>query len=342
MKATVEICVEGIRSAIAAGEGGADRIELCENLAIGGVTPSSGTIWAAKRTTLPIQVLIRPRGGDFRYHDSEFEVMQRDVEAARMLGASGVVLGLLDSRRRVDRRRTELLLKVARPMKVTFHKAFDATVEPLQALDDLIELGVDRILTSGQAPTAREGLPLLAELNRAAKGRISVMAGGSIGLGDIRPLLLSGISEIHVGSAACRDGSTDLGLVRKIVEAASISEIFHITSRTDWERAVSEGVYRADSLASDGFIHGSTSEQLAGSANRFFQGRFDLVVLRIVPGRLRSPIQWVASADSDYPFPHIHGPVDLDAVTDVFPMETDLQGTFRWPIQPGGESGTSW
>ena len=135
MKATVEICVEGLRSAIAAGEGEADRIELCENLAVGGVTPSAGgDRGAAKRLDIPVHVLIRPRGGDFRYQRAEIEVMQHDIAGGQdARGASGVVLGLLDpgpeDRSRPDRAGWS---KVARPMSVTFHKAFDAARRPVR------------------------------------------------------------------------------------------------------------------------------------------------------------------------------------------------------------------
>jgi copper homeostasis protein len=221
MKAIVEICVEGVASAIAAASGGADRIEVCENLAVGGVTPSSGAIWAAMRMNIPVHVLIRPRGGDFRYQEPELYVMHHDIVAARMLGASAVVLGILGANRRIDRRKTRQMIEVARPMSVTFHKAFDAARDPFEALDDLIELGVDRVLTSGGPSTAREGLPVLAELTRRSAGRIAVMAGGSIGLDDIRPLIDAGLREVHVGSAACRDGVTDPSMVRRLVEEAS-------------------------------------------------------------------------------------------------------------------------
>jgi copper homeostasis protein len=338
MKATVEICVEGVVSAIAAATGGADRIELCENLAVGGVTPSSGAIWSAKKTNLSVHVLIRPRRGDFRYQEPELYVMHHDIVAARMLGASAVVLGILGANRRIDRRKMRPMIEVARPMSVTFHKAFDNARDPFEALDDLIELGVDRVLTSGGSSTAREGLPVLAELARRSAGRIAVMAGGSIRREDIRPLIEAGLREIHIGSAACRDGVTDSSIVRELVEEASMTEIFHITTRDHWERAQSEGVYRADSLATEGFIHASNPGQVAGSANRFFRGRSGLVLLRIDPDRVAPPIRREPSPDSDEPFPHIYGPLNLDAVVEVVPLDPDGQGAFRWPDQPSGTS----
>ena len=257
--------------------------------------------------------------------------MHYDIGSAKEGGASGVVLGSLDAEERVDRERTARLIEAARPMSVTFHKAFDATRDPFEALDDLIALGVDRVLTSGQAPTAMAGLDTIVELTRRAAGRIAIMAGGSITLDQIRPIIKAGVKEIHLGSAACRDGQTSRSEVRRIVAAASTVEIFHIAAPADWERARSEGVYRAGSLATEGFIHASTLGQVAGSANRFFRGRTGLVLLRIDLDRVQAPIDWAVSDHSDEPFPHIHGPLNLDAVTDAESLEPDESGGFVWP-----------
>ena len=332
MKVPVEICAEGITSALASGRGGADRVELCENLAVGGVTPGAGSIAvASERLAIPVHVLIRPRGGDFVYSDDELLTMKRDVQAAKTLGASGVVLGVLDGAGGVDLERLAWLAEAARPLSVTFHKAFDDARDPFEALDALISLGVDRVLTSGQAPTAMEGLKTLVELTHRAAARIAVMAGGSITLAQVRPILEAGVREIHLGSAACREGLTDAGLVRRIVDAASMTEIFHITSRADWDRAVEAGCYRPSSLASEGFVHASSVGQVAGSANRFFQGLEGLVVLRLDLGRIRSTIDWAVSTDSTEPFPHILGPIDLEAVVEVVPLRPDSSGKFAWP-----------
>jgi copper homeostasis protein len=217
----VEICVEGIASALVAGEGGADRIELCENLAIGGVTPSAGTIAVACRELpLPVHVLIRPRGGDFVYSDAEYEVMMRDVAGAKLSGASGVVLGLLDPAGAVDIGRTARLVEAARPMSVTFHRAFDEVRGPFRALEDLIDLGVERVLTSGRAARASEGLGLLDELNRRARGKLILLPGGRVGAEDLPRLAGIGLREVHVGSAACVGGRTDAEKVRRLVEIA--------------------------------------------------------------------------------------------------------------------------
>ncbi len=217
----IEVCVEGVESALAAREGGADRVELCANLAVGGITPSAGTIAVAcRRLSIPVHVLIRPRCGDFLYTEPEFEVMAHDIEVARSLGASGVVLGLLTEDRTIDRIRTARLVTVARPLNVTFHKAFDSTRDPFEALETLMDLGVNLVLTSGQSPTAREGIRLLADLVRRANGRVRVVAGGRITEADIGPLRDAGLREIHVGSAASDGSKTSAARTRRMLEIA--------------------------------------------------------------------------------------------------------------------------
>lgn len=176
-----EVCVDSVDAAVAAERGGAARVELCSDLLEGGLTPSHGTIEAARaRLGIKIMAMVRPRGGDFCYTDTEFDVMRRDLAAARTLGADGIVLGLLNPDGTVDRDRTAELVALARPLPVTFHRAFDMTRDPFEALDTLIALGVDRVLTSGQEPTVLEGIELIAALLERAAGRIIVMPGGGI------------------------------------------------------------------------------------------------------------------------------------------------------------------
>ena len=176
-----EVCVDSVDAAVAAERGGARRVELCSDLLEGGLTPSHGTIEVArKRLGIEIMSMVRPRGGDFCYTEAEFDVMRHDVAAAKSLGADGVVLGLLSPDGTVDRERTAELIALARPLPVTFHRAFDMTRDPFEALDTLIALGVDRVLTSGQEPTVLEGSDLIAELIERAAGRIIVMPGGGI------------------------------------------------------------------------------------------------------------------------------------------------------------------
>lgn len=217
----VEICAEGIASALAAAQGGADRIELCEHLSVGGVSPSAGTISVAvQQRRPPLHVLIRPRGGDFVYDAAEEQSMRHNIRAARALGANGVVLGVLRGDRTIDVERTRSLIAEARPLRVTFHRAFDAVPDPIEALETLIDLGVSRLLTSGGASEAREGLDLLAKLVDRAADRITIMAGGRVTQDDLPALADAGLREVHVGSAVRRGERTDPLIVRQFVEAA--------------------------------------------------------------------------------------------------------------------------
>jgi len=188
-------------SAVTAESAGADRVELCANLLEGGVTPSAGLIEEVRRSvSLKLHVMIRPRGGDFSYTDSELRVMERDITAAKQLGADAVVLGLLDANGAVDASKTARLLELARPMKVTFHRAIDMSRNPLKSLETLIALGVDYVLTSGAQQTAIEGAANIARMVRAARGRIAVMAGSGIDARNVRSLIAqTGVTQIHVG-----------------------------------------------------------------------------------------------------------------------------------------------
>jgi copper homeostasis protein len=205
-RVTVEICVGDVESAIAAEAGGADRVELCDNLAVGGTTPSAGTIAeSCRRLSIPVHVLIRPRAGDFVYSESELAVIRHDIEVAKALGADGIVLGVLTNEATIDRDQTARLIAMARPLRVTFHKAFDQTHDILEALDTLIALDVDRVLTSGGRPTALEGVETLAKLVDRAGDQIAVMAGGRLDFDNIETIIRrSGIREVHLGSAVSR------------------------------------------------------------------------------------------------------------------------------------------
>jgi copper homeostasis protein len=199
----LEVCVDSVESARAAEQGGAQRVELCSNLAEGGVTPSAGMIaMTRKQIAIKLHVLIRPRSGDFFYSADEFEVIKRDILLAKQLGANGVALGVLEADAKIDTMRTGELVMLARPMEVTFHRAFDVTLygtrDLLAALDDVISTGADRILTSGGAPTAEQGAAILARLQQAAKERIGIIAAGSIRANNLRGILRqTGIREIH-------------------------------------------------------------------------------------------------------------------------------------------------
>lgn len=196
----VEACVNSVESAIEAEKGGAHRVELCDNLLEGGTTPSAASIQLAKKIlSIDLNVIIRPRGGDFCYSDVEFEVMKSDILAAKELGADGVVIGILNLDGRVDKKRTRELIDLARPMSVTFHRAFDMTADPFEALHDLIELKVDRILTSGQKNTAMEGIRLISDLVREAGDKVIIMPGCGITPENIATFSEeTGAREFHV------------------------------------------------------------------------------------------------------------------------------------------------
>lgn len=197
----LEISVESVQAAMAAERGGADRIELCSNLREGGTTPGAELRRAARaRLHVPIFSMIRPRAGDFVYSESEFEEMVREIAAAKECGMDGVVLGMLDAQGSVDVRRTMQLVELARPLPVTFHRAFDACVDLRQALEDVIKTGAARLLTSGGKPTAPEALELLAELVGEAGERIVVMPGSGIHAGNIREVVrTTRAREYHAG-----------------------------------------------------------------------------------------------------------------------------------------------
>lgn len=202
----LEACVDDLDSAHAAVQGGADRLELCDNLTDGGTTPSHGMLgYLLDTLDIPVFPIIRPRGGDFCYSSAERRVMARDVDHALSLGAPGIVTGALTPDGEVD---IEAIREVVlhRPgVVVTFHRAFDLVRDPIVALETLIEAGVTRILTSGQRATAWEGRALLAELARRAGDRIVIMAGGGIHEDHVAALVQeTGVSEIHVRAATVR------------------------------------------------------------------------------------------------------------------------------------------
>ena len=177
----IEICLESVESVIAAEKGGADRVELCSDLFEGGLTPTIGTVKTAlRKSNIKINAMIRPRGGDFCYSDEEFEVMKEDIKAFKETGINGIVFGILTPEGDVDVKRSKEIIELARPLAVTFHRAFDMTRDPYKSLEELIKLGFDRVLTSGQEATVPEGADLLEELVQIAGDRIIVMPGCGI------------------------------------------------------------------------------------------------------------------------------------------------------------------
>ncbi len=205
----IEVCATSIMSAIAAEKGGAKRIELCDNILEGGTTPSAGMIrMATEKLNLDVCVLIRPRGGDFLYNNIEFEQIKQDILIAKQLNADGVVIGILDKDGLVDMVRMEELISLAKPMQVVFHRAFDMCSEPYIVLNQLIELKVDRLLTSGQKNTAIEGAELIRELITIARGRIEIMPGSGINTENFSELIIkTGATNYHLtGRSIVRSG----------------------------------------------------------------------------------------------------------------------------------------
>ena len=199
MSIIIEIATSDFLTTKSAVEGGADRIELCANLAEGGTTPSYAHIKKCREAfTIPLFPIIRPRGGDFLYTKDEFEIMKNDIKLCKELGCEGIVIGLLNMDGTIDITRTSELIELAYPLEVTFHRAFDRCKDPFTALEELIEIGCQRILTSGQKPTVSEGVDLIAELNKKADDRIIIMPGSGVRKENIKMLAdKTGCVEFH-------------------------------------------------------------------------------------------------------------------------------------------------
>ena len=230
-----EICIDSVEGAMAAQAGGAQRVELCDNLVEGGTTPSIGMIELVRsKIEIGLNVIIRPRGGDFLYSDLEFEVMKRDILAAKNAGADGIVMGLLNTDGTIDRQRTAILIALARPLPVTFHRAFDMTPDAIAALETLIGLGVERVLTSGQAETVGQGLPLLKQLLQVAAERIIVMPGGGSEQ-SIPQLVAAGVREIHMSTRSILHSQMRFRRANVRMGGAAIPDEFTL-KRTDAEK----------------------------------------------------------------------------------------------------------
>ena len=201
-----EVVVYNVESAFKAQEGGADRIELCDNPADGGTTPSAGTIEVIRaNVTMDVMVMLRPRGGDFCYSSYEYHAMKRDLYAIQKISVDGFVFGILNSDCTIDKKRCKELVEKARPLKVTCHRAFDMTRDPFEALEDCIEAGFTRILTSGQKPNAYEGRDLIRQLVERANGRISIMAGSGVNEKTVAEIVSqTNVHEIHFSATSSR------------------------------------------------------------------------------------------------------------------------------------------
>ena len=200
--AILEICAGSVESAVAARDGGAQRIELCAALEVGGVTPSAGHIAEARKVEgLTLNVIIRPRGGDFLYNGYEVACMEEDIRTCKRLGVDGVVIGALTADGDIDTATCQRLIDAADGMSITFHRAFDMCRDPQKALEELITLGCHRVLTSGQAPTAEAGIELLGKLVEQANGRIIIMPGCGVNSNNAKNILqATGANEIHASA----------------------------------------------------------------------------------------------------------------------------------------------
>jgi copper homeostasis protein len=207
----LEICCGSIDDAIEAEKGGADRVELCSALFLGGLTPSIGTIREAKRRLkIPVMVMVRPRGGGFCYTEAEMATMGRDAEAALDSGAEGVVFGILKADGKIDQKRTIWMRQLIGKRQAVFHRAFDVTPDPIRALEELVDLGITRILTSGQKDSVPEGVELIAELIERAGRRIEILPGGGIRPFNVREVVeRTGCRQVHMTAwSTVKDSST--------------------------------------------------------------------------------------------------------------------------------------
>lgn len=207
----LEICVDNVESAITAQSAGAHRVELCDNLMEGGTTPGLGTISSVRENlSIDVNVIIRPRGGDFLYSDLEYDIIRREIDICGENGINGVVIGILRPDGEIDVERTAKLIEFAQPMSVTFHRAFDMCSDPVKGLEDIISTGAARLLTSGQKDKANDGSEQIAMLNRIAKERIIILPGG-------------GINEQNIANIAMATGCKEFHLTaRKVIESEMI------------------------------------------------------------------------------------------------------------------------
>ncbi len=202
----LEICASNYQSALNAQTAKANRIELCSELAIGGITPSYGLVKQTLETlSIPVFILIRPRSGHFTYSEAEFNIMQHNIELFKKMGCSGIVSGISNIDNTIDVERTKALIEIAKPLPFTFHRAFDWTPNPTEALEQLIAIGADRVLTSGQGSSGEEHIDLLIELKNIARNRITILACGGVNAANAKTFKSNGFNEIHASASIMND-----------------------------------------------------------------------------------------------------------------------------------------
>ncbi|MGL6603937.1 copper homeostasis protein CutC [Aeromonas hydrophila] len=211
---SLEICIDNLESLFTAQEAGANRIELCSALGLGGLTPSYGFMQlAARHATVPVYAMIRPRAGDFCFGEGEFEMMLQDITAARAAGLQGVVVGLLDEQGRVPAAKLTQLVEAAGPLGVTFHRAIDLSFDWRLDLETIVAAGCERILSSGHAPTALAGLETLQAMQQALAGRASLMPGAGVNADNVRTIVeFTGVNEVHMSGMGWRGGMVPHGV----------------------------------------------------------------------------------------------------------------------------------
>lgn len=231
MRILLEVCIDSIASAIAAKQGGADRLEVCGPLGSGGTTPSFGLVeQCVADLQLPVMMMIRPHDGGFCYDDNDIDTMLTDIEVAKSIGVKGVVFGCLTNDLEIDRVRCQILLDAAESLESTFHRAFDVTVDPLASFDQIQELGFSRLLTSGQRATAQDGATLIGELVRRST-TTTILAGAGVKPENVAELIShTGVREVHASAAVAHDSAqqnqyVSFGEQRRICDAAIVEQL---------------------------------------------------------------------------------------------------------------------
>lgn len=230
----LEICANSYQSAINAQKAGANRIELCSELSIGGITPSYGLLKKVSvEISIPVNVLVRPRSGNFCYSDDEFEQIKTDILICKELGFNGIVSGVLNPDNSIDIKRTQELIKLSKPLSFTFHRAFDCVTNPKKSLQQLIDLGVDRILTSGLQEKAIDGIELLAELQKIAQNKLTILAGSGINSKNAKQFKDVGLREIHSSASKIiqqKSSASYFDSPQTVSDIETIKEILNVIS----------------------------------------------------------------------------------------------------------------